>query len=68
MNSEPNDEDSTLVCFLLNQCISAQFKYTKKPVLDRLVTVLQDSHQDRGEGAAAPTGKSNPVKAQKMER
>ena len=40
----------------------------KETKSDRDKGELQDSHQDRGEGAAAPTGKSNPVKAQKMER
>ena len=39
MNSEPKDEDSTPVCFLLHQCVNAEFKKTKKPVLDLRVAV-----------------------------
>ena len=39
MNSEPRDEDSTPVCFLLHQCVNAEFNKTKKPVLDQRVTI-----------------------------
>ena len=38
-NSEPNDEDSTDVCFLLHQYTRAQLKYIRNPVLDCLDTV-----------------------------
>ena len=39
MNSEPNDEDSTHICFLLHQYTNALLMYTRNPALDLLVTI-----------------------------
>ena len=39
MKSDPNEDDSTDVCFLLHQWTRAEFRNTTKPVCDRLVIV-----------------------------
>ena len=41
MNSEPNDEDSTHICFSLHQYTNALLMYTRNPVLNLLVTISE---------------------------
>ena len=41
MSSEPNDKDSTHICFLLHQYTNTLLMYTRNPVLDLLVTISE---------------------------
>ena len=41
MSSEPNDEDSTHICFLLHQYTNTLLMYTRIPVLKILVTISE---------------------------
>ena len=41
MNSEPNNEDSTHICFLLHQYTNTLLIYTRNPVLKILVTISE---------------------------
>ena len=41
VNSEPNDEDSTHICFLLHQYTNTLMMYTRNPVLNHLVNISE---------------------------